>query len=257
MRTIKLTLQYDGTDYSGWQSQSQGETTIQSTLCEAIKNLTGQSPDVIAAGRTDSGVHALAQVAAFKTGSTLAPDVIKRALNAMLPRDIRITDAADAADGFHPRHDAKIKRYFYLIANADHVPPFINKYVWHIAGSTLNVNSMADAAGMLIGSHDFRAFMAAGSSVKTTIRTIEHCSVKEHGSIGFLGFELSGRFIKISVSGDGFLRHMVRAIAGSLVEIGKGRHDPAWLSDALKSLDRSNAGPTAPAKGLFLEGVDY
>jgi tRNA pseudouridine38-40 synthase len=255
MRNIKLTLQYDGTNYHGWQSQKR-EGTIQSTVEECILRLTGSRSKLRGAGRTDAGVHALEQVASFSTASGLDINTIKRALNAMLPPDIRITSVSEVDGSFHPRYSAVGKRYFYLIANMNYVSPFIERFIWRVP-QRLNIKDMAKAGRLLVGRHDFRGYMASGSSVKDTIREIKRLTVKEMDSIEFLSVSLKGRFIKVTVEGDGFLRHMVRNIIGTLVEVAKGKRKPESVLDIIASGDRKLAGPTAPANGLFLEKVLY
>lgn len=252
MRNIRLTLQYDGSNFAGWQSQKR-DVTIQSTIEEALERLTGIRPSLIGAGRTDAGVHALMQVASFKTESAHPCEVIERALNAMLPADIRVVEAADAPLDFSARYSAKGKIYFYLIANMDYAPPFVRRYSWHVPHG-LDIEKMALAGESLIGEMDFKAYMGAGSEVKTTVRKITALTVESAEKIEFLGFSLDGRFIKITVAGDGFLRHMVRNIVGTLVEVGRGRIRPGALA---QFKDRTEAGPTAPAQGLFLLKTIY
>jgi tRNA pseudouridine38-40 synthase len=255
MRNIKLLIEYEGTRYQGWQTQKKG-LTVQSTVEGCIEKLTGEKCALIGAGRTDAGVHALGQVAAFKTSSALDTVTIKRALNALLPPDIRIREASEADDSFHPRYGSTEKTYFYLIANTVLTSPFLERYVWPVP-QELDIASMASAANIFVGRHDFRAFMGAGSSVKGSVREVRELSVEELNGIGFLGASIEGRFIKIKARGDGFLRHMVRNMAGTLVEVAKGKIKPEAIKEILASGDRSNAGPTAPAKGLFLEKVLY
>jgi tRNA pseudouridine38-40 synthase len=256
MRNVKLALQYDGTDFSGWQGQARGERTVQAVLLEGIARLTGERPRLTAAGRTDAGVHALGQVACFQTSSSLPSGTIKRALNALLPLDVRVASAGDVDETFHPRYSARGKRYFYLIAAMDFVSPFAMRYVWRLPG-LLDVRGMAAAGERLVGEHDFRAFMGAGSAVRGTVRTITHLAVEQEEGIGFLGARLDGGFIKVTVEGTGFLRHMVRNIVGTLVEVARGKLGPESVEDIIESRDRRAAGPTAPARGLFLEKVFY
>jgi tRNA pseudouridine38-40 synthase len=256
MRNVMLVLEYDGTGYHGWQGQARGERTVQSVVLEAVEKLTGRRPSLVAAGRTDAGVHALGQVACFRTASTLHAATIKRALNARLPADIRVVSAADVGDRFHPARDALSKRYSYLIANSGPLSPFCARYAWHIPVA-LDAKVMEEGGRRLLGTHDFRAFMGAGSSVKDTVRELAAVSVEEREGIGFLGFTLAGRFIRIRVEGSGFLRHMVRNMVGTLVEVARGRRSPESISDIIRSKDRKVAGPTAPARGLFLEEVVY
>lgn len=256
MRNIKLTLQYDGTDYRGWQSQRKGERTVQCTLQDAVHRLTGRHARLTAAGRTDSGVHALGQVASFRTSSELDTATIKRALNALLPPDIRVTAAAQADDAFHPQYQAVSKRYFYLIANMEYASPFLERYVWRIP-QRLDVTAMRRAGKDLLGRHDFSAFRASGSSARSTEREVKSLTVAETDRIGFLGAAFRGRFLRITVVGSGFLRHMVRNIVGTLVECGRGKVSPESVLVMLASRNRRTAGPTAPARGLFLEKVSY
>lgn len=253
MRNIRLTLQYDGTDYAGWQCQ-RAEKTIQSAVEEAVSRLTGQPVKLAGAGRTDAGVHALAQVAAFRTSSALPADTIRRALNAVLPPDIRVASALDEAEEFHPRFDAKAKRYFYLVSNSQTVSPFLMRYVWKVPFG-LDAALMREAARHLIGRRDFKAFMASGSGVKDTVREMRSIEIEEMDGIDFLGAQIGGRFLKFSFEGDGFLRHMVRAMVGTLIEIGRGR--TLDVPSIMASGQRRLAGPSAPARGLFLERIIY
>ncbi len=255
MRNIKLLLEYDGTRYRGWQSQKEGPT-VQSTVEGAIERLTGEHCALLGAGRPDSGVHALGQAAAFKTSSELYAADIIRALNALLPSDIKVMSASEADASYHPRYSSTGKVYFYLIANTSYTSAFLERYVWRVP-QKLDLAAMARAGELLRGRHDFRAFMGAGSSVKGSVREIHGLSMEELSGLGFLGGVLEGRFIRITVRGDGFLRHMVRNIVGTLVEVAKGKTKPEALADIIASGDRSNAGPTAPAKGLFLKEVLY
>ncbi len=255
MRNIKLLVEYEGTRYQGWQTQKDGPT-VQSTLEGVIEKLTGEKCALIGAGRTDAGVHALGQVAAFKTSSALDTATIRRALNAVLPHDIRVREAAEVADSFHPRYSSSEKTYFYLIANTGVVSPFMERYVWQVP-QKLDIDAMSEAANGLVGRHDFRAFMGAGSSVKGSVREVRELFVEYLNGMDFLGVSLEGGFIRIRVRGDGFLRHMVRNMVGTLVEVARGKIKPEAVKEILASGDRSNAGPTAPAKGLFLEKVLY
>lgn len=256
MRRIKLELQYDGTAYNGWQAQPNG-ITIQGLLQEAIFRLTGEGVLVAGSGRTDAGVHAIGQVTAFSSGSKLQVDIMKRGLNALLPPDIRVTNLEEAASDFHPRYDAKFKEYFYLISNSAGPSVFMRGYVWHVK-VCLNVEDMQRAAKDLCGTHDFSSFRGAGCGAKELIKTIHSLTIETVGEAAVLlsaGF--AGELIKISISADGFLRHMVRNIVGTLVEVGRGRMAPEMAGKILKTKDRRLAGPTAPAKGLFLEKVLY
>ena len=247
MRTLKLTLQYDGTAYVGWQRQAAG-VSIQGLLEEAFERIEGAPVTVHGAGRTDAGVHALAQVASVTIASALAEPTLVRALNAVLPPDVRVLGIDAMERDFHARFSARAKTYEYRIVNAPLVSAFLHRHVWHVP-QPLDIESMRTAAGPLVGTHDFAGFQGAGSTVASTERTILHFEIEDGG-----GFDLP---IVLRVTGDGFLRHMVRNIVGTLVEVGTGRWDPWRLLAVLDSRDRSEAGPTAPAQGLFLARVTY
>jgi tRNA pseudouridine38-40 synthase len=211
---------------------------------------------VIGAGRTDAGVHAVEQVAVFDSGSGLHDDVIKRALNAMLPADIRVTDIKEVEGYFHPRYNARSKCYVYMLANMREVPAFIDRYVWRIT-CPLDLEAMRAAAAALVGKHDFTSFRGSGCSAKNPVRTVYRIDVEELCEIPFLFTTFRGEFIKLAVDADAFLRHMVRNMVGTLVEAGRGKLSPERMRVILESRDRRLAGPTAPAKGLFLEKVRY
>ena len=254
MRTIRLTLQYDGTDYHGWQVQPNG-LTVQEVLQRRITAMTGETVVVHGAGRTDAGVHALGQVASFVTGSSLDVVTIMRALNSLLPRDIRITEASVAPEGFHPRFSAKAKRYFYLIVNSASVSPFVDRYSWRVPYS-LHIGTMREAAHSLKGSHDFSSFKASGCDAKTANRTISSIEI-ETGETGYMNSTAQDKMIKVTIEADGFMRYMARNIVGTLVEIGRGNIKKESLGGIMLSRDRNRAGPTAPARGLFLERVMF
>lgn len=257
MRNITLYIQYDGTNYKGWQIQTNyRHLTIQGVLQEAIFKLTGHYSKVIAAGRTDAGVHAISQVVSFKTTSTLDSRTIQRALNAMLPYDIRIQDIIEKDIDFHPRYDAKSKKYSYLISNSYLASPFLARYTWNISYN-LDIEAMMVSLKCLIGKHDFSSFRGSGCGAKTTLRTIYSISLENFDKIDFMTFPLEGNFLKISIEADGFLRHMVRNIVGTTVEIGRKRLLPEDMQRILYSIDRRLAGMTAPARGLYLEKIDY
>ncbi|MBF0506609.1 MAG: tRNA pseudouridine(38-40) synthase TruA [Nitrospirae bacterium] len=255
MRNIKLVIQYDGTRYLGWQIQREGPT-VQGMLQERIAKITGEQVSVIAAGRTDAGVHALAQTASFKTESALPAGTVMAALNALLPEDIRIMGTCDMDAAFHPRYDARGKVYFYIIANMPVVSPFLCNYVWKIP-QNLDFDGMCAAVSLLQGTHDFTSFRASGCGAKSPTRTITRCSVERIAVIDFMTEGLSGNFLKLRIEGDAFLRHMVRNIAGTIVEVGKGKMPSDMVLELIKARDRRLAGPTAPAKGLFLERINY
>jgi tRNA pseudouridine38-40 synthase len=255
MRNIKLIIQYDGSHYHGWQMQ-RGLITVQEVLQERIEKITGKQAAVIAAGRTDAGVHALAQVVAFKTTSALASGTLMSALNALLPWDIRILSACDADADFNPRHDAKGKVYFYIIANMPVISPFLHDYAWWVP-QPIDFGAICNAISLFQGTHDFTSFRASGCGAKTPVRTIFHCSTEKIDAIDFMTAGIRGDFLKLSVEGDAFLRHMVRNIAGTIIEVGKGRLKAEAITELLHARDRKLAGPTAPAKGLFLEKIFY
>jgi len=247
MRTLKLTLQYDGTNYVGWQRQGAG-TSVQGLLEDALAPINGAPITVHGAGRTDAGVHALAQIATIAFSGTLDCVTLARALNAVLPADVRVLSIEEAAPNFHARFSAKGKVYEYRIVNAPIVSAFLARYVWHIT-QPLELEAMRRASMLLVGAHDFAAFQGAGSIVSSTDRVIHDIEWTDGG-----GYDLP---LVMRIAGDGFLRHMVRNIVGTLVEVGTGRWPVSQVEAALTSRDRSQAGPTAPAQGLFLVRVDY
>lgn len=255
MRKIRLLLEYDGSAYHGWQVQKDA-VTIQGILGEKVFRLTGEESPVIGASRTDAGVHAFGQVATFRTSSHLDAGTIRRALNALLPQDIRVLAAEEVHDSFHPRDDALRKRYFYLIANQRVSSAFLFKYTW-IVPQMLDIGIMEEASHVLIGKHDFLAFMGTGSDMKDTVREVYSLDVEKLDRVLFMGVGLKGTFIKITAEANGFLRHMVRNIVGTLVEIGRGRILSKKMREILESRDRKNAGQTSPSNGLFLERIDY
>lgn len=247
MRILKITLQYDGTGYVGWQRQENG-TSIQGLLEAALAPIEGRAVTVHGAGRTDAGVHALGQVASVTVATGLEGRTLARALNAVLPPDIRVMSVDDATAGFHARFSASGKVYEYRIVNAPLVSPFHHRYAWHIV-PPLDVAAMREAAAALVGRHDFASFQAAGASVGSTERTIT--------GIEWQDGEGLDRPLVMRIEGNGFLRHMVRAIAGTLVDVGLRRRPPGCVREILETRDRTRAGPTAPAKGLFLVRVLY
>ncbi len=255
MKYIKLIIEFDGANYQGWQTQKSG-LTIQDCMSRAISEITGEPIKLSSASRTDAGVHALGQVAVFGTDSGLPADTMKRALNARLPGDIRILDAEALDYEFHPRYEAVKKSYFYLIEKTRKQSVFFHRYTWRIPVS-LDLGSMNKASEQLHGKHDFSAFRGTGCGARTTVRTIYSITLSRHDYLDFMTARIQGDFIKIRIEANAFLRHMVRNIVGSLAEVGKGRISPEALTDILASCDRKLAGPTAPAKGLFLEKVFY
>jgi len=255
MKHIKLLLEYDGTAYQGWQIQKKG-LTIQGVIEDRIFKITGRQSRVIGASRTDAGVHALGQVATFRTESRLDAETIKKALNAVLPEDIRVLDSSVVDDSFHPREDAVRKRYFYIITNQRISSAFLFRYTW-IVPQALNLNSMSEASESLVGKHNFSAFMGTGSDIKDPVREIYSLNIEKLEKVDFLTACLKGNFMKISIEANGFLKHMVRNIVGILVEIGRGKILSDRMKEILELHDRRLAGPTAPPQGLFLERILY
>ncbi|MEW6571467.1 MAG: tRNA pseudouridine(38-40) synthase TruA [Nitrospirota bacterium] len=256
MKKIKLILEYDGTAYHGWQVQKKGLLTIQGVLEDRIFRITGERSRVVGASRTDAGVHAFGQVAAFSTVSDLSVAKLKRALNAMLPQDIRVLHATEIEESFHPRQSAIKKRYFYVISNQEESSAFLFRYSW-LVKHHLDLTQVKEAARALIGIHDFSSFMGTGSSIKNPEREIFLVNVEKLKQIDFMTMSLKGKFIKISIEANGFLRHMVRNIIGTLVEIGRGKFSADKMQEILRTRDRRLAGPTAPSNGLFLERIIY
>jgi tRNA pseudouridine38-40 synthase len=248
MRTIKLTLAYDGTAYTGWQVQSRGRT-IQEAIESTLAKITGEPVRVTASGRTDAGVHALGQVVGFRTASRLSPEVLVRALNAELPRDIAVLDAAEAPEAFHATLDAKRKRYRYMIYDGPVRDVFRRQTVWHCPRG-LDTEAMHRAAQALCGPHDFSSFETQGSPRKTSVRTIYDVSVRR-------GIDGDEHLVAVEVKADGFLYNMVRTIVGTLVRVGRHLRSESWVAEVLAAADRRAAGPTAPPQGLFLVQVEY
>ncbi|MGC2062602.1 MAG: tRNA pseudouridine(38-40) synthase TruA [Thermodesulfovibrionales bacterium] len=255
MRFIKLLIEYNGSRYQGWQSQKTGRT-LQDVICTTIASITGEDIRLTGASRTDAGVHALGQVAAFSTESGLLPETIQRALNAKLPSDIRIRSAEETNQEFHPRYDAIRKSYFYLISTSRVRSAFLHPYLWYIAAD-LDLASMRAAAASLLGEHDFSAFRGSGCGAKTTVRTVSYLDISRTGEISFMTASFPGDFIKIRIEANAFLRHMVRNIVGTLVDVGRGKTSPGEFDRILVSCDRTQAGPTAPPQGLFLKQLIY
>lgn len=255
MRNIKLTLQYDGTDYFGWQVQANG-ITIQGLLEAALAEISGGPTRVTGAGRTDAGVHALEQTAVFGTESGHAPYVFLRALNAKLPDDIRVITSEEVPEDFHPRYGARNKTYSYLISRPGPYAVFLKRYSWCMPYA-LNCDAMEQGAECLTGKHDFSSFRASGCSSKHPVRDIIDLHIQKLDSVDFMGFRFNVPLMKISITANAFLRHMARNIVGTLVEIGRGRIPPEQMKTILEAHDRRTAGKTAPACGLFLERIEY
>jgi len=244
MIRIKLIISYDGTNYCGWQKQPNG-ITIEEVLNKALKDLLNEDVEVIGASRTDSGVHALGNVAVFDTESRIKPERFAYALNVRLPEDIRIVSSCKVPLDFHPRYTDSIKTYEYKIYNKTINNPLLRLYSNFIYVN-LDVDKMRKAAAYLVGEHDFKAFCSIRTSAKTTVRTIYSLDVEKCGDL-----------ITIRISGNGFLYNMVRIIVGTLVSVGRGKIPPARMKEILESKDRKNASPTALARGLCLVGIEY
>ena len=308
MRNFKLTVAYDGTDYFGWQEQAD-KVSIQETIEAAIAQITGQKVRLSASGRTDTGVHALGQVAAFRVETLLTPEVLQKAMNAVLPEDIAVLDVCEVPADFHPRYSAKRKHYRYLIYDGQVRDIFMRRYAWHYKKGRLDADAMHRAAQSLLGTHDFTSFESSGAKRKTSVRTIFSLEVRrgragqggdsanapsfsreraptEGWSASVLKGE-GGRgkgvaplsqnlslwnatpvpfpstatnpsdWITLDIIANGFLYNMVRAILGTLVEVGRGVRPESWPGEVLRAADRRRAGPTAPPQGLFLVNVSY
>jgi tRNA pseudouridine38-40 synthase len=244
-RSYKLVLEYDGTAFAGWQSQKNGRT-VQAELEKALAVALRRPVKVTASGRTDSGVHARGQVAGFESESPdPEPQALMGNLNGLMPADVRVRELEWAPHLFDARRDAIAKTYRYVWLNRRASSPFWDRVSWHQA-RPLDVEAMAQAAACLVGQHDFSAFRAAECSAKTPLRRVLE-----------LNLHRRGERVVMDIRGQAFLQHMVRNIAGSLTEVGLGKRPAAWIEALLKGRDRTQAGPTAPAKGLCLWCVDY
>lgn len=244
MRNIKLTIEYDGTNYLGWQRQPQGPT-IQEEIETALHNITGETIKIQGSGRTDSGVHAIAQIANFITHSSIKPNEFQMGLNSTLPRDITITDAEEMKEDFNAQYSAKSKIYIYKIYNKPYPSALLRKRAWFVPYE-LNTDLMKIAAKSLLGEHDFKAFTQSGIEVKTTVRTVFNVSIKEENEI-----------IIFSIEATGFLKRMVRLIIGTLAQVGKEKLNPSDFADILITGEKNNYVYAAPPQGLYLKEVKY
>jgi tRNA pseudouridine38-40 synthase len=244
MRNIKLTLCYDGTDFHGWQYQP-GLRSVQQVLEDALDRLTGVRPATTASGRTDAGVHALGQAVHFFTASSHNTETFVRALNALLPADVRVLDAQEMPQAFHATLDARSKRYRYAIDNGRLASPFQLRYSWHVRHE-LDTGAMDRAARGLLGRHDFRSFETDWPNRTSSVRRVDDLKVERQGDL-----------VAIEVEANGFLYNMVRTIAGTLVLVGTGKRPESWVAEVLAAQSRAHAGPTAPPQGLFLVKVRY
>lgn len=244
-RTFKLIIEYDGSGFHGWQRQK-NDRTVQETIERALCRMTGERCPLTGSGRTDAGVHARAQVAGFQTASRLDATVFLKGLNSLLPDDVSICSCAQMPEGFHARFDVRSKHYRYHIINRPVAPAIGRQFVWHIRKS-LDTASMLQAAGHMVGTHDFKAFEGAGSPRAHTVRTITESMIQR----------TDGGKLTYDIRADGFLRFMVRNIVGTLVEVGLGKRPADEIPAIIASKDRSRAGATAPPQGLFLMDVSY
>jgi tRNA pseudouridine38-40 synthase len=262
MRNLKLILAYDGSEFFGWQVQPEA-VTVQGTLASAIGRITGEKVLPQGSGRTDAGVHALGQVVTFVTESSVPAENFLKALNAILPASVRVLEVAEAPDGFHARHAAKAKTYRFRIFRESICPPFVARYVWHYP-YPLDESAMAQAAVHVIGNHDFTSFAAVDPEKRTNHEKqlavgteAESRSVSNVREIFSSTWERAGGEFVYTVRGSGFLHHMVRNLVGTFILVGKGTLAVADISRILDACDRSAAGATAPASGLYLVDVEY
>ncbi len=244
MRNIKLTLEYDGTNYLGWQKQPKG-ITVQGAIEEALSKLTKEEASIIGCSRTDSKVHAKGYICNFKTNSRIPAESFREALNFHLPEDIAVIDSIQVDDEFHARYNCIGKMYSYTIVNTKSRMPMCRNFAYHVRHE-LNIDRMKEAAKYFIGTHDFEAFRNLGSSVKTTVRTITKLEVVKENE-----------YIKIYIAADGFLYNMVRIIVGTLIDVGMGKKEPSDIKMIMESKERKNAGKTCPSQGLCLFEVYY
>ena len=244
-RNIRLTVAYDGTAYHGFQRQTPPVVAVQNILEEKLELVFGDTIELSASGRTDAGVHAHGQVVNFFTDGTIPIERVCRALNSILPDDIVVTEAAEADRDFSALHSAKRKTYIYRIITGEVPCPFERNTAWYIR-RRLDIDAMRRALSLLIGTHDYSAFRAAGGAPMSPVRTMDRADI-----------EKEGRIITMTFRADGFLYHMVRNIVGTVVDVGLGVKTPEQFGEILASLDRQRASATAPACGLYLESVEY
>ena len=265
LRNFRLRLQYDGTRFSGWQTQPQ-KRTVQQTIEEILSNLTQEKIHLIGASRTDAGVHAQGQIASFRTHSRLPAEKFFTALSGLLPEDISVIEIDEMTLDFHAIRSAQKKTYRYLLLSSPRAHPLLGTHAWHV-WENLDLEAMRKAASFLVGEHDFSAFRGAKSGTKTSVRRIHRIEIKAHPAAKVFPLLVSAskirsqknpaRILCLDIDGNGFLKYMVRNIVGTLVHIGKGRLPPRAIKEILSSQNRRNAGPTAPAKGLYLWKIQW
>ncbi|MFC0273147.1 tRNA pseudouridine(38-40) synthase TruA [Metabacillus herbersteinensis] len=245
MNNYKLTIQYDGGRYKGWQRLGEGENSIQGKIENVLSEMVGKKTEIIGCSRTDAGVHAFAQIANFIISENLTESEIKKYLNKYLPNDISIIEVVSVPDRFHARYNAKDKTYVYKIWNEDHTNPFMRKYSMHVE-EKLNITKMKKACQHFIGEHDFTTFSNAKSKKKSMVREIHSLDIEENAG-----------FIQIRVRGNGFLHNMVRKIVGTLIDVGLGKIEGESIPSILDSKERNQAGFPAEPGGLYLEKVEF
>ena len=244
MKRVRLTVSYDGTNYCGWQIQNNG-ITVEEVLNQALRELLDEEISVIGASRTDSGVHALGNVAVFDTETKIPAEKIALALNQRLPEDVKIQKSEEVPADWHPRFCDSIKTYEYKILNRK-IPNPLERFYSYFTYMDLDVAKMKEAAAYIVGEHDFACFCSSGSQVQSTVRRVHSLIVEKNGDM-----------ISIRIRGNGFLYNMGRIIAGTLMQVGMGAYSPEYVKEIIASKDRKMAGPTAPACGLTLVGIEY
>jgi tRNA pseudouridine38-40 synthase len=241
---IKVVLEYDGSDFAGWQQQAHGRT-VEAELKRALKAITGQDHKVYAAGRTDAGAHAEGQVVSFQTDGRISPRRLVAALNAKLPADVAVLSAEEMPDEFHARYSARWRRYRYRYLDRPSRPALERRRCWQIRGP-LDVDAMSQAAKALVGKHDWTSYCSASEPADARVREMRSARVTRHGDV-----------VEVELIAEGFLRGLARSIAGALAEVGRGRRPPEWVGEVLRARDRRKAAKTAPAGGLTLMEVIY
>ena len=244
MRNIKLTIEYDGKDFNGWQKQP-GKPNIQGSIEYAIEQITGEKIELFASGRTDAGVHSLGQTANFKTESKIPIEKFAKAINSRLKKSVVIKSAEEVDERFHSRYSVKSKTYRYIINNSENGTAIYRNMQYNYP-ERLNEKQMDEAIKYFVGEHDFKGFKASGTSSKSSVRTIYSASVKRNGDL-----------VEIYITGNGFLYNMVRIIAGTLLEVGIGKIKPTEITEIIEAKDRKRAGKTLPPQGLCLISVEY